>query len=157
MEYTDFKKSLLYIFNHYYYHYVNLQDCNKNISVIYFCPAAAEQSLGVVTDSKGRYQVAVEKQVWMDSAATYVYVNGARYSTADGSLQLVKQMSGSGMDGLGSWKEITNEFKPKGHKIQMLASIRTFDDIPAILFKQVKSSLQVSCHLYKMLLSDSCL
>ncbi|XP_046547869.1 uncharacterized protein LOC124257772 [Haliotis rubra] len=104
-----------------------------------------KQDFAVNVNSDGTYSVVVQGDVWLKSAPTFFRADGQVFSSADGSLKLVKNTQSSGEDVIGQWE--ANSFLYQAGSSQIEASfvqytpdpsIFTYNNpaIPFILFKQ---------------------
>lgn len=86
----------------------------------------------------GSYSISVGGKTWLPSAATYFYADGAKYSSEDGTLKLVQTSTSSGVNGkLGEWQ--STDFLYHAGYNEITASIKTFANINALFFSQVRS------------------
>ncbi|XP_071096650.1 uncharacterized protein [Haliotis cracherodii] len=103
------------------------------------------QDFDVNVNSDGTYNVVVQGDVWLKSAPIFFRSDGKVFTTADGSLMLVKNTLSSGVDFIGQWQ--SNSFLYQAGSSQIEASfvqytpdksIFTYNNpaIPFMLFKQ---------------------
>ncbi|XP_071115649.1 uncharacterized protein [Haliotis cracherodii] len=104
-----------------------------------------KQDFAVNVNDDGTYNVVVQGDVWLKSAPTFFRADGQVFSSADGSLKLVKNTQSSGVDVVGQWE--ANSFLYQAGSSQIEASfvqytpdpsIFTYNNpaIPFMLFKQ---------------------
>ncbi|XP_048245471.1 uncharacterized protein LOC125376925 [Haliotis rufescens] len=104
-----------------------------------------KQDFVVNVNDDGTYNVVVQRDVWLKSAPTFFRADGQVFSSADGSLKLVKNTQSSGVDVVGQWE--ANSFLYQAGSSQIEASfvqytpdpsIFTYNNpaIPFMLFKQ---------------------
>ncbi|XP_067661068.1 uncharacterized protein [Haliotis asinina] len=104
-----------------------------------------KQDFAVNVNSDGTYNVVVQGDVWLKSAPTFFRADGQVFSSADGSLKLVKNTQSSGEDVIGQWE--ANNFLYQAGSSQIEASfvqytpdpsIFTYNNpaVPFMLFKQ---------------------
>ncbi|XP_046547850.1 uncharacterized protein LOC124257765 isoform X2 [Haliotis rubra] len=104
-----------------------------------------KQDFAVNVSSDGTYSIVVQGDVWLKSAPTFFRADGQVFSSADGSLKLVKNTQSSGVDVIGQWE--ANSFLYQAGSSQIEASfvqytpdpsIFTYNNpaIPFMLFKQ---------------------
>ncbi|XP_046547865.1 uncharacterized protein LOC124257770 isoform X1 [Haliotis rubra] len=121
--------------------------CIHLFLTLLLCAAVAEgkQDFAVNVNSDGTYNVIVQGDVWLKSAPTFFRADGQVFSSADGSLKLVKNTQSSGVDVIGQWE--ANSFLYQARSSQIEASfvqytpdpsIFTYNNpaIPFMLFKQ---------------------
>ncbi|XP_071096653.1 uncharacterized protein [Haliotis cracherodii] len=105
----------------------------------------AKQDFAVNVNSDGTYNVVVQGDVWLKSAPIFFRSDGEVFTTADGSLKLVKNTLSSGVDFIGQWQ--SNSFLYQAGSSQIEASfvqytpdksIFTYNNpaMPFMLFKQ---------------------
>ncbi|XP_046547847.1 uncharacterized protein LOC124257764 isoform X1 [Haliotis rubra] len=107
--------------------------------------SGGKQDFAVNVNNDGTYNVVVQGDVWLKSAPTFFRADGQVFSSADGSLKLVKNTQSSGVDVIGQWE--ANSFLYQAGSSQIEASfvqytpdpsIFTYNNpaLPFILFKQ---------------------
>ncbi|XP_046547875.1 uncharacterized protein LOC124257775 [Haliotis rubra] len=96
------------------------------------CAAVSEgkQDFAVNVNSDGTYSVVVQGDVWLKSAPTFFRADGQVFSSADGSLKLVKNTQSSGVDIIGQWE--ANSFLYKAGSSQIEASFVQYTPDPSI-------------------------
>ncbi|XP_071115644.1 uncharacterized protein [Haliotis cracherodii] len=87
-------------------------------------------SFTVTVNTNGSYSIAVQGNIWLKSAPTFVRVNGQIYSTADGSLKLLQTTGTSGTDFIGKWQ--STSFLYQADTCRFLASIYFYTPDPSI-------------------------
>ncbi|XP_067661072.1 uncharacterized protein [Haliotis asinina] len=104
-----------------------------------------KQDFAVNVNNDGTYNVVVQGDVWLKSAPTFFRADGQVFSSADGSLKLVKNTQSNGDDVIGQWE--ANSFLYQAGSSQIEASfvqytpdpsIFTYNNpaVPFMLFKQ---------------------
>ncbi|XP_046561027.1 uncharacterized protein LOC124270048 [Haliotis rubra] len=102
------------------------------VAVILLCSGASTKgdSFTINVNTNGSYSIAVQGNVWLQSAPTFVRVNKQVFSTADGSLKLLETTGTSGSDFIGKW-QATN-FLYQASTCRFLASIYVYTPDPSI-------------------------
>ncbi|XP_048245597.1 uncharacterized protein LOC124128193 [Haliotis rufescens] len=102
--------------------------------VVLLCLGASTQgdadSFTVTVNTNGSYSIAVQGNIWLKSAPTFVRVNEQIYSTADGSLKLLQTTGTSGTDFIGKWQ--STNFLYQADTCRFLASIYVYTPDPSI-------------------------
>ena len=96
----------------------------------------------VVSQDDGNYNVVVNNENWLSSAATTLQVNGMHHSTADHTLKLVDEpKSGGGWDRMGEYSSMNYNYGIHSGPEQMHCHVRTYKDVPAVVMSQVRNQM----------------
>ncbi|XP_071097695.1 uncharacterized protein [Haliotis cracherodii] len=90
-----------------------------------------------VITTGGNYSISNNGVTWLQSAPSYFYGNGKRYSTSDGTLGRPNTTySQSGLDKLGPWQNMYWNYRADNLSFQ--ATIKTYqtDQLPLVMFTQ---------------------
>ncbi|XP_046560809.1 uncharacterized protein LOC124269819 [Haliotis rubra] len=107
--------------------------------------AEGKQDFAVNVNTDGSYNVVVQGEVWLKSAPTFFTSDSKVFTTADGSLKLVKNTQSSGVDFIGQWQSSSFLYQAGTSQIESSfvqytpdKSIFTYNNpaIPFMLFKQ---------------------
>ncbi|XP_046547851.1 uncharacterized protein LOC124257766 [Haliotis rubra] len=125
--------------------------CTKTCMYLFLslllCFGASEgkQDFAVNVNNDGTYNVVVQGDVWLKSAPTFFRADGQVFSSADGSLKLVKNTQSSGVDVIGQWEASSFLYQAGSSQIEASfvqytpdPSIFTYNNpaLPFMLFKQ---------------------
>ncbi|XP_070576651.1 uncharacterized protein [Ptychodera flava] len=93
--------------------------------------------LSTHVSNDGRHAVLINNTVWLNSAKTFFFIDGTRYSS-DGSLNLTSTSSGDGRDVLGKFQYVAMVWKPytKTGQKEIKTVVKTYSDLPLIVYEQ---------------------
>ena len=108
------------------------------------CHGLVHGDMRVDTQPDGSYEVVVNTEAWLRSGPTTFQANGMHHSTANKTLKMIGEpWTGSGRDRLGDWSTMTYPYGVHDGPEQLRAHVRTYKNVPAVVFSQVKHYLPV--------------
>ena len=108
-----------------------------HLIVLFFLVLGCACDIRVTIDSKGRYNISIDGNLWLRSSRTALYADDKWYSSDDNSLPLTSMTMHQGMDpNLGAWNEtqLNYDLVRGGTHSKVVGRIRQWKDVSAITF-----------------------
>lgn len=88
-------------------------------------------------DDRGDYSLTQGTTTWLQGAPTFVYTDGHRFSTEDGSLKFSTKVEDAGTDKIGVWRSICFLYLGGIQIFRCCFKIWINPNLPIIIFQQV--------------------
>ena len=88
-------------------------------------------------ENSGAYSLLFQNSTWLESAPTFFRFDNHTFSSKNGTLKLANINARHGFDTIGRFMQTTLSYVAAGHALEFDVMVKSYQDIPVILFSQV--------------------